>query len=125
MPKQEPPPAWPCRGLHPLRCETTRTRAGNVVEPAALAPDADEFVYVLYGHVVLVTDSAKTILEAGDCAAFKAGNPEGYHLQNRDAEAVLILEVGTASSTAALAEYPDIDLKTTSASYFCKNGALY
>jgi uncharacterized cupin superfamily protein len=28
-------------------------------------------------RVVLVTDSADTILEAGDYAAFKAGNPRG------------------------------------------------
>jgi uncharacterized cupin superfamily protein len=88
-------------------------------------PDADEFVYVLHGRVILVTDSAETILEAGDCAAFQAGNPEGHHLQNRGVEAALILEVGTAGSTAALTEYPDIDLRATSAGYFHKNGTRY
>jgi uncharacterized cupin superfamily protein len=88
-------------------------------------PNADEFVYVLRGRVVLVTGSAEALLETGECAAFKAGNPEGHHLQNREAEAALIPEVGTAGSAAALTEYPDIDLRATSAGYFHKNGGQY
>jgi uncharacterized cupin superfamily protein len=88
-------------------------------------PDADEFIYVLRGRVVLVTGSAETILEAGDCAAFKAGRSDGHHLQNRTAESALILEVGTAGATAAATEYSDIDLRATSAGYFHKNGTPY
>src|SRR5260370_42520378 len=42
----------------------------------------DEFVYVLEGEVVLVTDSGEEILRAGDCAGFKAGLRDGHHLQN-------------------------------------------
>ena len=64
-------------------------------------------------------------IEAGDCAAFKTVNPEGHHLQNRDAEAALILEVGTADSAAAHTEYPGIDLRATRTAYFRNNGALY
>ncbi|MBV8775236.1 MAG: cupin domain-containing protein [Deltaproteobacteria bacterium] len=86
---------------------------------------ADEFVYVLRGRVLLVTNSEETILETGDCAAFKARSRDGHHLQNRAAEAALILEVGTAGSTAAITEYPDIDLSATSAGYFHKDGAHY
>ena len=59
-------------------------------------------------------------IEAGDCAAFKASNPEGHHLHNRDAEAALILEVGTVGSAAGLTEYSDIDLRTTSAGYLAR-----
>ena len=43
----------------------------------------DEFVYVLSGEVVLVTDERRGMLMAGDCAGFKAGDPNGHHLQNR------------------------------------------
>ena len=32
----------------------------------------DEFVYVLSGEVVLVTDAGEEVLRAGDCAGFKA-----------------------------------------------------
>ena len=43
----------------------------------------DEFVYVLEGEVVLVTDAGEEVLRPGDCAGFKAGDPDGHHLQNR------------------------------------------
>ena len=37
----------------------------------------DEFVYVLSGEVVLVSDAGDEVLRAGDCAGFKAGGPMG------------------------------------------------
>ena len=59
-------------------------------------PGVDEFVYILRGPVVLVTDGGETLLETGDCAAFKAGVTDGHHLQNRGNETALVLEIGTA-----------------------------
>ena len=38
----------------------------------------DEFVYVLDGEVVLVTDAGEEILKAGDSAGFPAGVPDGH-----------------------------------------------
>lgn len=70
----------------------------------------DEFVYVLEGEVVLVSDAGEELLRAGDCAGFKAGEPDGHHLQNRtDAEAVL-LEIGSRHPDHDAVDYPDIDL---------------
>jgi uncharacterized cupin superfamily protein len=70
----------------------------------------DEFVYVLDGEVVLVADSGEQILRAGDCAGFKAGKPDGHHVQNRsDGEAVL-LEIGSRRPGEDGVDYPDIDL---------------
>src|SRR5215475_5278444 len=43
----------------------------------------DEFVYMLEGELTLVTDAGEEILRAGDCAAFKAGDPDGHHLINK------------------------------------------
>src|SRR5262250_560929 len=43
----------------------------------------DEFVYVLSGEVVLVTDEGEEILKPGDCAGFKANDGDGHCLQNR------------------------------------------
>src|SRR4051812_26473700 len=54
----------------------------------------DEFVYVLAGEVTLVTNEGEEVLRSGDCAAFKAGDPNGHHLQNRSNADVLLLEVG-------------------------------
>jgi uncharacterized cupin superfamily protein len=52
----------------------------------------DEFVYVLEGEVVLVTDAGEETLRPGDCAGFKAGAEDGHHLQNRSQADVVLLE---------------------------------
>ena len=86
----------------------------------------DEFIYVLQGEVVLVTDSGEELLVAGDCAGFKAGDPDGHHFQNRsDAEAVL-LQVGRRDP-GHLCDYPDIDLRLPegATSYHHKDGRPY
>lgn len=41
----------------------------------------DEFLYVLEGEVVLVTNAGEQILKAADCVGFKAGVADGHHLQ--------------------------------------------
>jgi uncharacterized cupin superfamily protein len=69
----------------------------------------DEFVYVLEGEAVLVTDDGEEILRAGDCAGFKAGDENGHHLINRSDADVLLLEVGTRIEGDG-ARYPGIDL---------------
>ena len=69
----------------------------------------DEFIYVLEGEVVLVTDVGEEILKAGDCAGFRAGDADGHHLQNRSHGDAVILEVGTRVEGDG-ASYPGIDL---------------
>jgi uncharacterized cupin superfamily protein len=69
----------------------------------------DEFVYVLEGEVVLVTDAGEEILKVGDCAGFKAGDTDGHHIQNRSDRDALLLEIGTRAQADACT-YPDIDL---------------
>jgi uncharacterized cupin superfamily protein len=70
----------------------------------------DEFVYILEGEVVLVDDDGETILRAGDCAGFKAGDPNAHHLQNRSDREAVILEVGSRRPQEDAGAYPDIDL---------------
>ena len=70
----------------------------------------DEFVCVLAGEVVLVTDAGEEVLRAGDCAGFAAGVPNGHHLQNRGTEDAILLEVGSRRPDADAVDYPDIDL---------------
>ena len=69
----------------------------------------DEFVYVLSGELVLVTDAGEQPLRAGECAAFPKGVPDGHHLINRGSETAVYLEIGTRSGEDAC-HYPDIDL---------------
>ena len=85
----------------------------------------DEFVFVLRGPVVLVTDAGDTVLDTGDCAGFKAGERDGHHLQNRGEATALILEVGTRGSGEAHAEYPDIDLRVNAEGYVRNDGTPY
>jgi uncharacterized cupin superfamily protein len=69
----------------------------------------DEFVYVVAGEVVLVTDAGEQTLRAGDCAGFKAGDPSGHHLQNRSNQDAIVLEIG-GRDAADGTFYSDIDL---------------
>lgn len=69
----------------------------------------DEFVYVVSGEVVLVTDAGESVLRAGDCAAFPKNDGDGHHLVNRSDGDAVVLEVGTRSG-GDTAIYPDIDM---------------
>jgi uncharacterized cupin superfamily protein len=71
----------------------------------------DEFVYVLEGEVVLVTDGGEEMLRAGDCAGFKAGDMNGHHLQNRSQREAVVLEIGSRKVAEDEGAYPDIDLR--------------
>jgi uncharacterized cupin superfamily protein len=70
----------------------------------------DEFIYILEGHPVLVTDAGKTELSPGMCAGFKAGTGNAHQLVNRTSEEVYYLEVGDRSAGDSAA-YPDDDLQ--------------
>jgi uncharacterized cupin superfamily protein len=69
----------------------------------------DEFVYVVAGELVLVTDAGEQTLRAGDCAGFKAGDPIGHHLQNRSNADAIVLEVGSRNAADGTF-YSDIDM---------------
>jgi uncharacterized cupin superfamily protein len=86
----------------------------------------DEFVFVVEGEVVLVTNAGEEILRAGDCAGFKAGVEDGHHLQNRSDKDAVLLEIGTRSSGDGC-DYPDIDmiLRVGDAVYRHRDGTAY
>jgi uncharacterized cupin superfamily protein len=71
----------------------------------------DEFIYVLAGEVVLVTDAGEENLCAGDCAGFKAGVQDGHHLLNQSAHEAVVLEIGARKLEEDEGEYSDIDLR--------------
>lgn len=87
----------------------------------------DEFVYVLKGEVVLITDDGEEVLGAGDCVGFPAGAPEGHHLVNRSGAEALLLEIGSRRPGEDGADYPDIDLtlRPGETAYRHKDGTLY
>ena len=86
-----------------------------------LAPDAgsalrhahskqDEFIYILEGSPVLITDVGETQLSPGMCAGFRAGTGNGHQLVNRTTEDVVYLEVGDRTAGDSVI-YPDDDLR--------------
>ena len=84
----------------------------------------DEFVFVVSGEVVLMTDAGEEVLRAGDCAGFKAGDPDGHHLINRSDRGAVVLEIGI-DHIDDLCTYSDIDMLATSAGWTHKDGKAY
>ncbi len=69
----------------------------------------DEFVYILSGEVVLISDSGEQSLRAGMCAGYPAGKADAHHFINRSSRQAIYLEVGSRID-ADRAFYPDDDL---------------
>lgn len=69
----------------------------------------DEFVYVLSGELILVTDQGEAPLSAGMCAGFPHGGT-AHHLINRSAADAVYLEIGDRLPGDS-AVYPDDDLQ--------------
>jgi uncharacterized cupin superfamily protein len=88
----------------------------------------DEFVYVLAGEVVLVTDAGDEVLRAGDAAGFPANDLDGHCLQNRSDRDATVLEVGTRMK-GSVAYYPGIDMVAPAggkpAAYTRRDGTPY
>jgi uncharacterized cupin superfamily protein len=84
----------------------------------------DEFVWVLEGQVVLVSDAGEEVFNAGDCAAFKAGDANAHHFQNRSDRPARLLEIGSRHQDD-IAEYPDVDLRALGSGYTHKDGRPY
>ena len=97
-------------GLTQFGVNLLRLPAGSWSSQRHWHETEDEFIYVLQGEVVLVTDTGEDVLRAGDCAGFAAGVADAHHLQNRGPQEAVILEVGTRNPAGDAAHYPDIDL---------------
>jgi len=74
----------------------------------------EEFIFVLSGEVVLVTDIGEQVLKAGTCAGFPASvdgkTGDGHQLINRGSEPAVYLEISNRDQADG-ACYPDVDLK--------------
>lgn len=81
----------------------------------------DEFVYVVEGELVLVTDAGETPLAAGMCAGFPAGVADGHRLVNRSARPASYLEVGDRSGGDAI-DYADEDMVWRDGAYRHRDG---
>lgn len=87
----------------------------------------DEFIFIVEGEVVLITDTGEETLRTGDSAGFKAGVKDGHHLQNRSLRDAVVLEVGSRNPQDEV-EYSDIDMRISRAGaghFVHKDGTPY
>ena len=93
MAKREKRPLGDLFGLKNFGVNLTRLAPG--AESALLHRHSrqDEFVYILEGEPVLVTDQGEVQLSPGMCAGFAAGGV-AHQLVNRTAHDVVYLEMG-------------------------------
>ena len=88
----------------------------------------DEFVYVVAGELVLITDAGEQSLTAGMAAGFPAGRPDGHQLVNRSGRDALVIEIGDRTPGDEV-DYSDIDMMVRwvggEERYLHKDGTLY
>jgi uncharacterized cupin superfamily protein len=100
-------------GLSNFGVNLTRLAPGGISSFRHAHTKQDEFVYILEGRAVLITDEGETLLKAGMCAGFKSGTGNAHRLVNRGLKDCVYLEIGdrTAGDEAI---YPDDDLHLVS-----------
>jgi uncharacterized cupin superfamily protein len=89
----------------------------------------DEFVYVVEGEFVLVTDAGRETVGPGTCIGFPAGTGDGHHFLNLTDRDAAFLVVGDRTAGEEVT-YPDIDLAIKPGSdgkgaHFHKDGSPY
>jgi uncharacterized cupin superfamily protein len=116
-------------GLTKYGVNLTRLRPGNMSSMRHWHAIEDEFVYILEGEAVLVTDAGEQLMRPGMVAGFPGGRADGHHLINRSTRDVVYLEIGDRPAADDVV-YPDIDLAARQAPggkwvYTHKNGDPY
>ena len=96
-------------GLNNFGVNLTRLPPGDASSQRHWHSRQDEFVYIVEGEVVLVTDAGEQVLGAGMAAGFPAGTGDGHQLINRSERNAIYLEVGDRSANDQC-DYPDIDM---------------
>ncbi len=85
--------------------------------------EEDEFVVVLSGEAVLIEEDGRTIMRAGDMAAFPKGDANGHHLVNEGEQDCVLIAFGRVP--VGNCHYPDIDLMVSGGRYCHTDGTPY
>jgi len=96
-------------GLSNFGVNLTRLAPGCVSSIRHAHTKQDEFVYILSGHPVLVTNGGETEMHPGMCAGFPAGSGDAHQLVNPGPDVVEYLEIGDRCLGDTVV-YPDDDL---------------
>jgi len=96
-------------GLNNFGVNLVRIPAGGMSSQRHCHSKQDEFVFMLEGELVLVTDAGEQTLTPGMAAGFAAGDCDGHHLLNRTKRVAVYIEVGDRTAGDEV-DYPDIDM---------------
>jgi uncharacterized cupin superfamily protein len=97
-------------GLTNFGVNLTHLPPGSISAPRHAHSHQDEFIYILEGTPVLVTNAGETPLRPGMCAGFKAGSGDAHHLRNSSDAVVAYLEIGDRTA-GDVVTYPDDDVR--------------
>ncbi|MCG6932706.1 MAG: cupin domain-containing protein [Gallionella sp.] len=115
-------------GLTNFGVNLTRLLPGGISALRHAHSRQDEFIYILQGNPVLITDAGETQLSPGMCAGFRYGTGNAHQLLNRSGEEVIYLEVGDRSAGDTVV-YPDDDMQAAMVAgkwqYSHKDGTPY
>jgi len=96
-------------GLTSFGVNLTRLPPGGASALRHTHTREDEFIYIVEGEPILVTNAGETLLRPGMCAGFKAGSGDAHHLLNRTMGDVVYLEIGDRDPGDTVI-YPDDDI---------------
>ncbi|HVL78304.1 MAG TPA: cupin domain-containing protein [Sphingomicrobium sp.] len=114
----------PATGLTDFRVSHVVLKPGAWSSQRHWHDGEDEFLVMLSGEVTLVEDEGRTVLRAGDLAAWPKGTGDGHHLINESEEDCTFVVIGGGTSTGG--GYSDIDmLFTADGRYIRKDGSEY
>lgn len=111
-------------GLTDFGVNLTRLPPGHWSSQRHWHTKEDEFVYMLEGELVLVTDAGEQVMKPGDSAAFARGVEDGHCLINRSGADAVYLEVGSRKSGDEC-HYPDIDMHLAGGKFLHKDRTPY
>src|SRR5689334_3225519 len=98
------------RRAQKLRRQLRTGRARRPIVGPALHTKQDEFVYIIEGEFILVTDAGRETVGPGTCIAFPADTGDGHHFLNATDNDATFLVVGDRTPSDEIT-YPDIDLE--------------
>ncbi|HKJ82548.1 MAG TPA: cupin domain-containing protein [Mariprofundaceae bacterium] len=107
--KRQKRPLGDLFGLTNFGVNHTQLQPGGISALRHARSKQDEFIYILEGSPILITDEGETRLAPGMCAGFRVGTGNGHQLVNRTDDVVVFLEVGDRSPSDS-ATYLDDDL---------------
>ena len=99
----------PASGIEDFGASLVRLEPGAWSSQRHWHEGEDELLVMIDGEAVLVEDDSRTLLKAGDVAAWAKGVANGHHLINESAADCRFLVVGSRPAGQDC-HYPDIDL---------------